>query len=103
VDAEIALDLASGQSDLTVARNNGVNRHTVSLCARKFLQFGLEASLGEWPRPAKAGRFRMTPLPGYSIAPAGNRKSGVTRTNSGRIRCCGNTCGRIAPRQVSQG
>ena len=33
---------------------NKVNRHTVSLCARKFLQFGLEAALGELPRPGKS-------------------------------------------------
>jgi transposase len=53
VHAGILLDLVSGESDGAVARNNGVNRHTVSLCARKFLQFGLEAALGELPRPGK--------------------------------------------------
>ena len=51
--AGILLDLAGGESDGAVARNNGVNRHTVALCARKFLQFGLEAALGELPRPGK--------------------------------------------------
>jgi transposase len=56
--AAILLDLASGMTDGAVARNNGVNRHTVALCARKFLQFGLEASLGELPRP---GKVRVIP------------------------------------------
>jgi transposase len=56
--AGILLDLASGESDGAVARNHGVNRHTVALCARKFLQFGLEAALGELPRP---GKIRQIP------------------------------------------
>src|SRR5271154_414816 len=55
--AGILLDLASGMSDGAVARNHGVNRHTVALCARKFLQFGLEAALGELPRPGKERRI----------------------------------------------
>jgi transposase len=52
--AGILLDLANGESDGAVARNHGVNRHTVALCARKFLQFGLDAALGELPRPGKS-------------------------------------------------
>ena len=55
--AGILLDLAGGASDGAVARSNGVNRHTVALCARKFLQFGLEAALGELPRPGKSRRI----------------------------------------------
>jgi len=55
--AAILLDLASGMSDGAVARSNGVNRHTVARCARKFLQFGLEASLGELPRPGQSRRI----------------------------------------------
>jgi len=55
--AGILLDLASGKSDGAVARDNGVNRHTVALCARKFLQFGLEAALGDLPRPGKSRRI----------------------------------------------
>jgi transposase len=51
--AGILLDLAGGMSDGAAARSNGVNRHTVALCARKFLQFGLEAALGELPRPGE--------------------------------------------------
>src|SRR6266478_8139651 len=55
--AGILLDLASGRSDGAVARGNGVNRHTVALCARKFLQFGLEAALGDLPRPGQRRRI----------------------------------------------
>src|ERR1700738_5541471 len=55
--AGILLDLASGMSDGAAARSNNVNRHTVALCARKFLRFGLEAALGELPRPGKERRI----------------------------------------------
>lgn len=55
--AGILLDLASGKSDGAVARLNGVNRHTVALCGHKFLQFGLEAALGDLPRPGKSRRI----------------------------------------------
>jgi transposase len=57
VHAGILLDLASGKSDSAVAASNGVNRHTVALCASKFLQFGLEAALGDLPRPGKSRRI----------------------------------------------
>lgn len=55
--AAILLDSASGMSDGAVARSTGVNRHTVALCVRKFLQFGREAALGELPRPGKSRRI----------------------------------------------
>ena len=55
--AAILLDAASGRSDSDVAADNGVNRHTVALCARKFLQFGLEVALGELPRPGQTRRI----------------------------------------------
>lgn len=55
--AAILLDCASGMSDSAVAVANNVNRHTVALCVRKFLQFGLEAALGELPRPGKSRRI----------------------------------------------
>jgi len=55
--AGILLDSASGISDGAVARQSGVNRHTVALCVRKFLQFGLEAALGDLPRPGKSRRI----------------------------------------------
>jgi transposase len=55
--AAILLDSASGMSDGAVARSAGVNRHTVALCVRKFLQFGLDAALGELPRPGKSRRI----------------------------------------------
>jgi len=43
--AAILLECASGKSDSAVAIATGVNRHTVALCVRKFLQFGLDAAL----------------------------------------------------------
>ena len=55
--AAILLDLAGGMSDGAVARSNGVNRHTVALCASKYFQFGLEAALGDLPRPGKVRRI----------------------------------------------
>lgn len=55
--AAILLDAATGMSDGAVARRNAVNRHTVALCVRKFLQFGLEAALGDLPRPGKSRRI----------------------------------------------
>lgn len=55
--AAILLDSARGRGDSEVAAAHGVNRHTVALCARKFLQFGLEVALGELPRPGQARRI----------------------------------------------
>src|SRR6195256_681672 len=55
--AAILLEAANGVSDNAVAVANGVNRHTVALCVRKFLQFGLEAALGELPRPGQSRRI----------------------------------------------
>jgi transposase len=34
-----------------------VNRHSVALCVDKFLKYGLEAALGELPRPGKSRRI----------------------------------------------
>lgn len=55
--AGILLDLTGGMSDAAAARSNRVNRHTVTLCARKFLQFGLEAALGDLPRSGSVRRI----------------------------------------------
>src|ERR1039457_6043922 len=55
--AAILLECASVKSDSAVAIANGVNRHTVALCVRKFLQFGLDAALRELPRPGKSRRI----------------------------------------------
>ena len=55
--AALLLDAAAGMSDGAVARRNGVNRHSVALCVRKFLQFGLEAAVGDLPRPGKSRRI----------------------------------------------
>jgi len=57
VHAAILLDCANGMSDNAIGLANHVNRHTVALCARKFLQFGLEAALGELPRPGQNRRI----------------------------------------------
>src|ERR1019366_502186 len=55
--AAILLESANGMSDNAVAIAHGVNRHTVALCIRKFLQFGIDAALGELPRPGKSRRI----------------------------------------------
>jgi len=55
--AAILLECANGVSDNAVAAATGVNRHTVALCVRKFLQFGIDAALGELPRPGKSRRI----------------------------------------------
>ena len=51
--AAFLLDSLSGQSDEAIARRHHVGRGTVVLCIQKFLQFGLDAALGELPRPGK--------------------------------------------------
>lgn len=47
--ATILLDSAHGVSDNAVVVANGANCHTVTLCVRQFLQFGIDAALGELP------------------------------------------------------
>jgi len=74
--AAILLDSSSGMSDGAVARSNGVTRHTVALCVRKFLHFGLEAALGDCRARAKSAAFQMMPLPGFSIVPVRSRAFG---------------------------
>src|SRR6266853_701374 len=51
--AAFLLDSQSGQSDETIARHHHVSCSTVVLCIQKFLEFGLDAALGELPRPGK--------------------------------------------------
>jgi transposase len=53
VRAAILLASLSGQSDEAIARRHHVSRSTVVLCIQKCLQFGLDAALGELPRPGK--------------------------------------------------
>jgi len=53
VRAAVLLDSLSGQSDETIARSHHISRGTVVRCVQKCLQFGLEAALGELPRPGK--------------------------------------------------
>ena len=55
--AAILLECANGMSDSAVAVARGVNGHTVALCIRKFLQFGIDAALRELPRPGKSRRI----------------------------------------------
>jgi transposase len=47
------LDSLSGQSDEAIAQHHHVSRSSVVLCIQKFLQFGLDAALGELPRRGK--------------------------------------------------
>lgn len=54
VHAAILLDCANGMNDSAIAAANRVNRHSVALCVNKFLKFGIEAALGDLPRPGKA-------------------------------------------------
>ena len=51
--AAFLLDARSGLSDEAIARHHHVSRSTVVTCIQKFLQFGLEAALGELPRSGK--------------------------------------------------
>lgn len=55
--AAILLDCANGMNDSAIASAHSVNRHSVALCVDKFLKFGLEAALGELPRPGKIRRI----------------------------------------------
>jgi transposase len=57
VHAAVLLECASGKSDSAVAEALNLNRHSVALCVNKFLKFGLEAALGELPRPGKTRRI----------------------------------------------
>jgi transposase len=51
--AAILLDSAAGKSDDRIARHHHISRRTVVLCVHKCLEFGVEAALGELPRPGK--------------------------------------------------
>jgi transposase len=53
VRAALLLDSLSGQSDEAIARQYQISRGAVVLCIQKCRQFGLEAALGELPRPGK--------------------------------------------------
>ena len=55
--AAFLLDSASGQSDEAIARRYHVSRSTVVLCIQKFLQYGVDAALGELPRSGKPRQF----------------------------------------------
>jgi transposase len=51
--AAILLCSLAGQSDEAIAERHHVSRGTVVLCIRKCLEFGLDAALGELPRPGR--------------------------------------------------
>jgi hypothetical protein len=51
------LESANGVSDNAAAVANGINRHTVALCVRKFLQFGIDAAWRELPHPGRRNRL----------------------------------------------
>jgi hypothetical protein len=56
IRAAILLDAASGLTDQANAAAQRVNRNTVVLCIGKYLRFGLDAALGDLPRPGKPRR-----------------------------------------------
>lgn len=56
IRAAILLAAADGLADQANATAQQVNRNTVILCIRKYLHFGLEAALGDLPRPGKPRR-----------------------------------------------
>ena len=62
--AAILLDSRSGRSDEAIAGRHHVSRGTVVHCIQKCLQYGLEAALGELPRPGNRGNCRTTRLYG---------------------------------------
>ena len=66
--AAILLDCANGMTDSASAVAHGVNRHSVALCVDKFLKFGLEAALGDLPRPGKAAIFWNPAWPPWRAA-----------------------------------
>jgi transposase len=56
IRAAILLEAAGGLTDQANAAAQKVNRNTVVLCIQKYLRFGLEAALGDLPRPGKPRR-----------------------------------------------
>jgi transposase len=56
IRAAILLDAAGGVGDQANAVAQKVNRNTVVLCIGKYRRFGLDAALGDLPRPGKPRR-----------------------------------------------
>ena len=83
--AAFLLDSLSGQSDEAIAQHYHVSRSTVVLCILKFLQFGLDAALGELPRPGKPRQLPDDAIAWYSIVLARSRRNWVIPTNCGPI------------------
>src|SRR5450631_4297997 len=85
--AAFLLDSLSGLSDEAIAQHHHVSRSTVVLCIQKFLQFGLDAALGELPRPVSRGNCRTMRLSGYNTVLARSRRNWDIPTNCGRTSC----------------
>ena len=85
--AAILLDSLSGQSDETIARQHHVSRGTVVLCIRKCLEFGLEAALGELPRPGKPRQLPDDLSLGFCIVLARSLRNWVIPTSCGLTSC----------------
>lgn len=56
IRAAIRLEAAGGLTEQANAAAQKVNRNTVVLCIQKYLRFGLDAALGDLPRPGKPRR-----------------------------------------------
>ncbi len=56
IRAAILLEAAGGLTEQANAAAQKVNRNTVVLCIQKYLRFGLDAALGDLPRPGKPRR-----------------------------------------------
>src|SRR5260370_12314141 len=56
IRAAILLEAAGGLTEQAKAAAQKVNRTTVVLCIQKYLRFGLDAALGDLPRPGKPRR-----------------------------------------------
>ncbi len=100
--AAIVLDCASGRSDRAIGVAHNVNRHTVALCARKFLQFGMEAALGELPRPGKSRRIPEDAIAWVLHCACQKPKDLGSSYELWTTRCCSGTCGSIAAPQAIQ-
>jgi len=99
--AAILWDCANGMNDSAIAVAHGVNRHSVALCAHKFLKFGLEAALENCLGLANSVAFRMMRSPGCCTAPVKSRRKWATPTSSGRTLCCSVTCECIASKRAT--
>src|SRR5215469_18881211 len=85
--AGFLLDSASGQSDEAIARRYHVSRSTVVLCIEKFLQFGLDAALGELPLSGKPRPLSDDAIAWVQYCAVKSPKNWVIPTSCGPIDC----------------